>query len=217
MYGITGIKEQDNLEQLPFFNKQTAEILVGKSNGNLDKKLERLSKIGYLVNLKRGVYVSKPYLNNQRNLQNYSEYLANQLRTPSYLSLEYVLSKYSIIPESINTFSSITLKSTRVFQNDVGIFSYRSIKDILFTGYSELKINQFNIYLATKPKALFDFLYLKRNISQNLTYELREGLRINWGEISKDDLKELAKYTKLSQSQKMNKILKIILKIKDVN
>ena len=44
MYGISGIKERDKLEQLPIFNKKTAAILIGKTGNNLDKKIERLLK-----------------------------------------------------------------------------------------------------------------------------------------------------------------------------
>ena len=96
MYGISGIKERDKLEQRPIFNKKTAAILIGKTGNNLDKKIERLLKEGYLVNLKKGWYVSKPFLDKQSNLKSFTEYLANKLRTPSYLSLEYVLSKYNL-------------------------------------------------------------------------------------------------------------------------
>ncbi|MFH1900318.1 MAG: hypothetical protein ABIJ83_03560, partial [Patescibacteria group bacterium] len=80
MYGISGIKEQDKLERLPIFNKQTAQLLIGKRDGNLDKKIERLLKQKYLVSLKRGWYVSQPFLDKQLDLDNYTEYLANKLR-----------------------------------------------------------------------------------------------------------------------------------------
>ncbi|MFH1280173.1 MAG: hypothetical protein ABII08_00990 [Candidatus Beckwithbacteria bacterium] len=217
MYGISGIKEQDKLEQLPLFNKKTAQILIGKSNGNLDKKIERLLKSGYLINLKKGCYVSKLFLDKQTDIKNYTEYLANRLRSPSYLSLDYALFKYNLIPEAINSWTSITTKSTRSYQNNVGVFNYKSIKNNLFTGYNEIKSDGYNIYLASKAKALFDFLYLKRNLGRNLNFELNNGLRINWSVFLETDLKEFTKYVQISDSKKMNSILKIIKEVKNVS
>ena len=197
MYGISGIKERD------------------KTGNNLDKKIERLLKEGYLVNLKKGWYVSKPFLDKQSNLKSFTEYLANKLRTPSYLSLEYVLSKYNLIPEEINIWTSVTTKSTRFYENDLGVFSYKSIKDKLFMGYKETEVEGNQIYIANKTKALFDFLYLKRNLGENLVYELNEGLRFNWTVFSDKDLQEFSKYVQISNMDKMKQILKEIIKIKN--
>jgi len=215
MYGISGIKEQGKLEQLPIFNKKTAAILIGKTGNNLDKKIERLLKEGYFVNLKKGWYVSKPFLDKQSSLKSFTEYLANKLRTPSYLSLEYVLSKYNLIPEEINIWTSVTTKSTRSYENDLGVFSYKSIKDKLFIGYKETEVEGNQIYIANKTKALFDFLYLKRNLGENLVYELNEGLRFNWNVFSGKDLQEFSKYVQISNMDKMKQILKEIIKIKN--
>lgn len=217
MYGISGIKEQDKLEKLPLFNKKTAEIVIGKKDGNLDKKIERLYSQGYLIKLKKGWYVSRPFIDKQSNLIGYAEFLSNQLRVPSYLSLDYALSSYNLIPEAVNILTSITSKSTRSYQNDIGFFNYKSIKKDLFVGYKEIKSDQYNVYWASKAKALFDFLYLKRNFGDDLIYELNTGLRINWATFSIKDLQEFSKYVQISNKKKMKSILTIIKEIKNVN
>jgi len=217
MYGISGIKYQEKLEKLPLFNKKTAQILIGKTGNNLDKKIQRLLDKGYLINIKNGWYVSQPYINKIQNLEAYKEYLANQLRKPSYLSLEYVLSKYGLIPEAINSWTSITQKSTRQYENKFGNFIYQNIKKSLFYGYEKRMNSVYQIYEATKAKALFDFLYLKINLSENLEYELNEGLRINWGEFSAKDMLRISQYVKKADSKKMNTILSIIKQIKNAD
>ncbi|MBU0579246.1 hypothetical protein KJ628_04750, partial [Patescibacteria group bacterium] len=184
---------------------------------NLDKKIERLLKQKYLVSLKRGWYVSQPFLDKQLDLDNYTEYLANKLRSPSYLSLDYALSKYNLIPEAINSWTSITSKSTRTYQNILGLFNYKSIKKDLFMGYEEISSDGYDIYLASKAKALFDFLYLKRNLGIDLDYELSSGLRINWAIFLIKDLQEFAKYVRISKMEKMQSMLNIIKGIKNVN
>jgi len=217
MYGISGIKYQEKLEKLPLFNKKTAQILIGKTGNNLDKKIQRLLDKEYLINIKNGWYVSQPYINKIQNLEAYKEYLANQLRKPSYLSLEYVLSKYGLIPEAINSWTSITQKSTRQYENKFGNFIYQNIKKRLFYGYEKRMNSVYQIYEATKAKALFDFLYLKINLSENLEYELNEGLRINWGEFSAKDMLRISQYVKKADSKKMNTILSIIKQIKNAD
>jgi len=214
MITISGIKYQNELEKLPYFNKRTASVLIGKKNWNLDKKIARLKNKGYLANLKKGFYVTSVYLNSQINKNIYCQYIANILRYPSYLSLEYVLSENNLIPEAVYIWTSVTSKSSRQYENSLGMFVYKNIKKDLFTGFKKRKVGEFKIAIASLAKALFDYLYLKRNLGVDLESELKEGLRINWLNFSDLDLRELEKYVELSQSGKMKKILKIIKNIK---
>jgi len=82
-------------------------------------------------------------------------------------------------------------------------------------GYKETEVEGNQIYIANKTKALFDFLYLKRNLGENLVYELNEGLRFNWTVFSDKDLQEFSKYVQISNMDKMKQILKEIIKIKN--
>lgn len=215
MITISGIEYQKELEKLPYFNKKTAGILIGKKEGNLDKKIEQLTRKKYLIGLKKGLYVTSVYLSSQPKKGGYCEYIANILRYPSYLSLEYVLSINNLIPEAVYAWTSITLKTPRAYKNQLGSFTYRSIKPALFTGFAKEKRGEFNVSIATTAKSLFDYLYLKRNLADNLEYELNKGLRINWDNFSLTDLREFKKYTIVSRSKKMGKILNLIEKIKN--
>lgn len=217
MVSISGIKNQAELELLPYFNKKTAEILIGKKGRNLDKKIDLLFKKGCLISLKKGLYTTERFYLITFDKKPYSEYLANVLRYPSYLSLEYVLSLNGLIPEGIFALTSITIKSSRIYENKFGSFIYRNVKKELFCGYLQVKKGEFLISQATVAKALFDFLYLKRNLSSDLNYELTSGLRINWDVFSARDLKEFTGYVKLTRSLKMRKILEEIKRIKNVN
>ena len=61
MISISGIQYQNELNSLPYFNKNQAALLIGKKGKNLDKKLEQLKRIGYLKSLKNNYYVTEPY------------------------------------------------------------------------------------------------------------------------------------------------------------
>jgi len=212
MISISGIKDQAQLELLPYFTKSTAGMLIGKDGKNLDKKIEQLANKGYLISLKKGMYVTDPYYSSVSNKELYLEYVANILRYPSYLSLEYMLSKYNLIPEATYQITSITNKSTRLFQNQLGSFAYRSIKNKLFTGYSTVSGDTYTVAIATKAKTLFDFLYLKRNLGKDLETEIKASLRINWSQLQDEDIREFKSYVKLSNSAKMERIAKYVNK-----
>lgn len=193
---------KSKLEQLPYFNIQTASVLLGKKGLNLYRQIERLVRNGYLLRLKSGLYVTKTFVDRNLNNPSYNQQIANTLRFPSYLSLEYVLAQNGLIPEAINNYTSITLKSPRSYKNFLGTFAYTNIKESLYLGYSN--------GIASKAKALFDYLYLKKNLPVDYTQELSEGLRINWNNFSKKDLKDFRQFCFLAKSLKMNQIYKIM-------
>lgn len=206
MISISGIKYQKELETLPYFTKPAASLLFGKKGKNLDKKISQLTKKGYLIVLKKGLYTTTSYCE-RTDKESYIEYIANILRSPSYISLEYVLWKEGLIPEAVYAVTSISLKSPRNFTNTLGNFYYRNIKRELFAGYRQKEWQDKNIYIASPAKALFDFLYLKK-----LPHPMDDiiNLRINWDNFGKEDMSEFRGYITSSGSQKMLAVYKII-------
>lgn len=210
MISISGIKYQKELESLPFFNKSQAGMLIGKEGRNLDKKLEQLKKIGYLKTVKKNLYVSDSFYQ-QTDKGRYAEYMANTLRSPSYISLEYILAKESLIPEGVFSVTSITVKSSRMFRNFLGTYIFQNIKEALFTGYREEIWEGRIIRRASKAKAFFDFLYLKK--VSNIDTEITTDLRINWENFTNIDFSEFKGYVALSMSKKMARIVDVLQKL----
>lgn len=194
------------ISNLPYF-KITDLFSVTKNKNYLKIMISRYAKKGLIVRLKKGIYVAKEYINflEKKNMEgSYNEFLANMLYKPSYLSLEYVLAEYSIITELPKVITSVSLNKTNRFLNEINIFSYRKIKKELFLGFKIIKDNNFVIYKATKAKALFDFLYLRKNLLINQKAFLET--RINLDNLSSEDLRELKKYINLEGSEKMKRI-----------
>ena len=206
----------EQIEKLPFFNKVTAGVALGKSGQNLDYWIKTRLKSGEIIALKKGLFASKYYLialqADFRLREKYLQYLARIIYQPSYLSLEYVLSLKNLIPEAIYSYTSISLKTTRDFKNKLGKYNYQTIKDDLFGGFEVIEFDGGKrIRIATKAKALFDFLYLKKIKNLDLLkYEINEGLRINWLEFDKNDIKEFKRFAMISNSSKMKSIVKIM-------
>ena len=96
------------------------------------------------------MYVSAPfYEKTEKEL--YAEYMANRLRLPSYLSLEYVLAKEGLIPEAVYVLTSITSKTSRNFTNFMANYSYKNVKTKLFAAI-ELKSGGRKFIWPQKPR-----------------------------------------------------------------
>lgn len=212
MSSISQTKSQFILENKPYLTKAEMAALLDKQGRNLDKKILQLLKNGSLISLKKGFYSSKEYAEKQSPQT--QEYLANILYYPSYLSLEYVLAKEGLIPEAVYAYTSITLKPTQTFTNQLGTFIYRSIKPSLFCGYAPTRfVENYQIKIAKAAKALFDLLYLKAlpDTSSGKRQAIAD-LRINWSLFNRDDLREFQGYAEASRSPKMEQVSRIISK-----
>lgn len=198
------------MENKPYLTKIELGVLLEKKERNLDKKISQMIRDEALIPLKKGLYLNRIfYLKNKINIE---EYLSNIIFYPSYISLEYVLAKEGLIPESVFVYTCVTLKTTRQFNNKLGSFTYRKIKEKLFTGFVQKSYyDNYKIKIASKAKALFDYLYYKHLKALN---EIND-LRINWKNLDKVDLQEFLYYVDLSESKKMMKIYKFMKKRHD--
>ena len=85
--------------------------------------------------------------------------IANRLYFPSYISFEYALAHYRIIPESVYSVTSATLKITREFVVQGKTYEYSRIKKNAYRGYRSEKKGRAAILIAEPEKAFVDYLY----------------------------------------------------------
>lgn len=201
-----------SVQKLPYFSKETLKMVYPLNDNALNARIKRAIKKGVISVLKRGLYVTEKYYLSEPNKTTYAEFISSVLRSPSYLSLEYVLAKYNMLAEAIYQVTCVTTKSNRYYRDFLGGYYYLSIKPEYFFGFQKISYNTNIYYEASLAKALFDFFYFKKNLA-DFEYEINEGLRLNWDNFGKDDLKELTNIIELSGSIKMKKILKIIKKL----
>lgn len=149
---IREILKETEVQKLTLFTPSVFAKLFNTSLSNARIFLSRNTRLKYFVRLKKGIY-------SPTNLQPSSFEIANIIYKPSYISLEIALSFYHIIPETIYGITSITTKhskKTNVFNQ---IFTYHKLNRNLYFGYQIVRINNKNIIIATKEKALLDYLY----------------------------------------------------------
>ena len=116
--------------------------------------LEEQTDQGLLVRLKKGLYALKTDYPSE-------EEIANALYKPSYISFEYALAYYSILPEMPYKVTCATTKPTRIFTVGDIDFAYYTIKNEAYTGYSLVKTESKTFLIADREKALVDYLYFE--------------------------------------------------------
>ena len=199
------------IKDLPYCTTEQLGIL-NLQKPYLNILLSRYTNKGMLIRLKKGMYVSREYLEgiekrNQRS--EYDEFISGVLYRPSYLSFDYVLYQHNLITEMPTNYTCASTQKTSLFKNPLGSYYYHSLKKELFLGYEIQSFNGGKIYKARKAKALFDFLYIRKNTL--IHRESLEELRLNLFNLTKKDKAELMKYNAIAQSKKLTWILKELL------
>lgn len=122
------------------------------------RQLSRWHKKKLIYKLKSGVYILNEH---DRKINPSKTYIANLLYSPSYVSTEYALGYYDLIPEKVVDVTSITTKKTNKFTNILGTFVYQNLKTELFFGFTLIEDeNNFPVQIAEPEKTVLDFIYL---------------------------------------------------------
>ncbi|MDF1499942.1 MAG: hypothetical protein P1P76_05705 [Anaerolineales bacterium] len=165
---------------------------------------------GYITPLAGGYYV----LANSQIDESLMLMLANLIYEPSYISREYALAYYHVIPESVLGVTSVSSRKTMQFDTQWGVFSYRSIKPSLMFGYKVIeKSRNTKFKIAKLEKAVLDYLYWNPDL---LSEEDLEGLRWNKDTISVlEDNPLFWKYLKIFNSRILERRAKILMEYAD--
>jgi predicted transcriptional regulator of viral defense system len=199
-----------NVDTLPYFSVDNLKIL-DVALYHLRIVLSRLEKAGKIIRLKKGLYVSARYIDATKSkgmLTAYTEFVSNKIYAPCYLSLEYVLHESNVLTDVPTNYTLVTRNKTYTVTNKVGVFVYHNIKDSLFCGYGVEKKDGYLYHKADRVKALFDFLYFRKNIIINR--QTVEELRLNLEVYGKNELRSLYKYADIERSAKMRKIFNFL-------
>lgn len=151
----------EKLKEYPVFSTNELKLILGDDYRNsFLVKLNSWIKKEYIIQLRRGLYM----LASEKGNINYMS-LASKIYRPSYISLEYALGYYGVIPEAVFTITSISTRKTAFFEVPEirGYFSYQKIKVEAFGGYVTYSNNGVSFNLAEMEKALVDFFYINRN------------------------------------------------------
>jgi predicted transcriptional regulator of viral defense system len=143
-------------------------------------KLTNLLKSGQIIRVKKGIYVfGKEYRRRPYSL----EVLSNLIYGPSYVSFEYALSYYNLIPEKVMRITCASNKRIKHFSTPVGEFVYHYLASEKFaSGVTWERVDEKTHFLiATREKALADYVARMKPFTsrEDLRQYLIEGMRID--------------------------------------
>ena len=158
------LKLKKALKSTVFTHEAIANILKDEVS-NVNAKISYMTKQGVLIRLKKGLYTFDA-LYQDGSVD--SIVIANRLYAPSYLSFDYALSYYGLIPERVYEVSSATLHAKKLFDTPLGRFSYRPVPlEVYALGvdwfYDECDGGKF---IATPEKALCDKIRADRGLGR---------------------------------------------------
>jgi hypothetical protein len=152
-------------------------------------KISELVKRGILTLVKAKVYVPGPNLK-MRGPEPYL--LANQLASPSYVSMETALSHWGIIPERVFEIASAFTGRSRIYETPVGRFRYTRFPLPYFSfGQVSLELAPRQVVLiANAEKALCDTVIATTGLLFRSPRNAKEWLLDNM-RMERDILREL--------------------------
>ena len=171
-------------------------------------KIRRELQSGKLIQVVRGLYETDAHIS--------GKYLAGRIFGPSYLSFDYALAVYSLIPEAVyRTYTSATFqkKKSKQYQNHFGVFTYRDIPSSVYPlGILIHEENGYSYQIATPEKALCDKLYTlppTKNLSEFHAL-LFDDLRIDEQDFWKLNMNNLNDLAPLYRTSNLNFLSKLI-------
>ena len=167
-------------------NNMIKENLKEYSNPNT--KICREIKKGKLIKIINGLYETDSSVNGYL--------LAGSIYGPSYLSFDFALSYYGLIPERVTAFTSATLnkKKKKVYNNQFGTYLYRDIPEKVYPlGIRLVEEGNYSYQIASPEKALCDKLYTLSPLKnmKELENVLFNDLRIDIDEFNKLNLQDI--------------------------
>lgn len=182
--------------------------LLYKDYTDIKGKIRREVQSGRLTQVGRGLYETNALVE--------GKYLAGPIYGPSYLSFDYALSVYSLIPEAVyKTYTCATFHKgkTKTFENTFGVFIYRDVPgDVYNLGVKIIEEDGYSYQIATAEKALCDKLYSLAPVKslKDLRTLLFADLRIDeslFWQLCLDDIRELAPLYKSTSLKLLAKLV----------
>lgn len=157
------------LEEYPTFNIDTFANIIDNDKTYAKVFLNRLKNRGIIKQIQRNVYT----------VQEDPLIIASRIIWPSYISLwaafryhnltEQIPSKISVITARSKSRKNIQMMNTTII--------FEKIRPSWFFGFSKIKIQDFEVFMAEPEKALIDAVLLKKISTAEIYFILKENIK----------------------------------------
>ena len=182
-------------------------------------KLSQMEKSGEVIRLKRGLYVID---GRALGYPPSAPICSNHIYGPSYLSRQWTLSHYGLIPERVYELTAVCFKRTRTFENKLGRFTYRQVPEEYYPiGIKTEKYDGMTFTIASPEKALCDMIltdaYVPNLSMAALHRYLEEDIRFDMDELGGFDIGILSQCAQCGKkSSTIENLIKIIRRYEQV-
>ena len=179
----------------------------------IHQKINNLLRSGVITRIKKGLYIFGSAYN---LVPVCKETLANLIYGPSYISLEYALAYYGLIPERVETITSVTPKRNKEFKTPIGHFTYQHLKIKKYPhGIQQVWIDQNHpVLMASPEKAICDYIALNKipdlTTPEEAKHFLESDLRIARENLKCFDPKILLKLNKYYRNKNIKSIMEAL-------
>lgn len=157
------------LEEYPTFNIDTFANIIDNDKTYAKVRLNRLKKRGIVKQIQRNVYT----------VQEDPLIISSRIVWPSYISLWAAFRYHNLTEQIPNKISVITTRSKS--RENIQIMNttiiFEKICPSWFFGFSKIKVQDFEIFMAEPEKALIDAVLLKKISTAEIYSLLRENIR----------------------------------------
>ncbi|MCF7820612.1 MAG: hypothetical protein K9M44_04050 [Candidatus Pacebacteria bacterium] len=135
-------------------------------------RIQSLYKAGWFLRIKRGLYVIIENLTS-RSVSDISLLLiAQAINKESYISLHSALNHYQMFDQYSKSVSVINLNISKKYKFENNEIKFIKIAKKYYFGFKQVRIDGKLVQVATKEKALLDYLYLENSFySASLVFE----------------------------------------------
>lgn len=157
------------LEEYPTFNIDTFANIIDNDKTYAKVFLNRLKNRGIVKQIQRNVYT----------VQEDPLIIASRIIWPSYISLWAAFRHHNIteqIPSKISVITSRS-KSRKNIQMMNTTIIFEKIRPSWFFGFSKIKIQDFEVFMAEPEKALIDAVLLKKISTAEIYFILKENIK----------------------------------------
>jgi predicted transcriptional regulator of viral defense system len=171
------------------------------SRGETKNRVSLLSKAGWLVRLKKGLYVVITDIGSLAVNDVSLFTICQALNNDSYISFENALQHHGMFDQMLSTVGAVTYKRARNYRLKTTNIKFFKIKKDLYFGFSKEKSDFGFVSVADKEKAILDILYFRQNAYHvNLVWET---LKEHKDDFDFDLLKKYAKKFNLTVLRKI--------------
>lgn len=198
-----------NFAKTAYIESQNLKPLLADYT-NPDDFISRLVKSGELIRLKNGFFIIADKIKEHPVPW---EQVANLLHGPSYISFEWALSFYNMIPEGVYVVTSASTVKSKAFETPLGTFDYTCLSQQRYAiGIDQQENASGRFLIATPEKALADLVHFKSKklAGNDLLEDLIEARRMDEDVLKKLDKKHLLEIAENYRSKSVTNLVNVL-------